>query len=202
MTPRNAILLLCAAVGIGVLVHCGGGTTPTQPPTTVPTVPATTTTTVPAGIVLPAGMVCDPTPPPLYRMEPKKWRRHGAGWIFDSAPAVWNVDNYCQRVGLSGKFCATRPEGDPQRVACDYLAVGISPETGRWGPTWSRNGQRCDPPNTPNSTHPCLNYDDNQFKLIVKATGVYEACASPLAKVDPEVGSRCGQVDLLTMSVR
>jgi hypothetical protein len=194
VNARTSIFLLCSAVVIGALMHCGGGSTPTQPPTTVPTVPVTTTTTAPAGIVLPAGMVCDPTPPPLRRVLPQMWRPRGGGWILDTKPQVMNYDGYCQRTGQTGgAWCDTRVEGDLQREACDYLAVGQAADTGRWGPTWNLDGKPCDPPNAAPTTD-CNNYVDNQFKVIARGPGVYEACASPLAKVDPEQGERCGQV--------
>jgi hypothetical protein len=196
LNARNSILLVMCAVAIGVLVHCGGGGSSTPSGgTTVTTVGVTTTTTtVPAGIVLPAGMVCDPTPPPLKRVLPQMWRPRCDGWILDTKPQVMNVDSYCQRTGQGGgAWCDTRPEGDSQREACDYLAVGISSETGRWGPTWTYEGKPCDPPNQPGSSN-CLNYPDNQFKAIAKGPGLYEACASALARVDPEQGERCGQV--------
>ena len=35
-----------------------------------------------------------------------------------------------------------------------------------------------------------------EFKAIAKAPGLYEACASPLARVDPTDGSRCGGVQV------
>lgn len=193
MNARTSLLFLCGAVAIGVLVHCGGGSSPTQVQTTVPTAPTTTTTTAPAGIVLPAGMVCDPTPPPLKRVLPQLWRQRGNGWIIDTKPQVMNVDGYCGRTGQSGgAWCDTRPEGDPQREACDFLAVGQASDTGRWGPTWNLDGKPCDPPNASPTTD-CNNYPDNQFKVIGRGPGIYEACASPLAKVDPD-GDRCGQV--------
>jgi hypothetical protein len=193
---RTSILFLCGALVIGALVHCGGGSSPTQPPSTVPTVPVTTTTTAPTAIVLPAGMVCDPTPPPLYRMLPQQWRQRGNGWILDSKPQVMNVDNYCQRIGESGRFCDTRPEGDPQRTACDYLAVGQASDTGRWGPTWTIDGRPCDAPGTTGGSNPCVNDSENQFKALAKGSGLYEACASRLAKADPTEGSLCGQVEV------
>ena len=196
MTTRTAVLLLCGAVAVGTMVHCGGSN-PAQPPP-VTTTTTTTTTTMPAGIVLPAGYTCDPTPPPLYGIPPKPWDKSNPGrWIIDSSPLVVNVDDYCARVGAGGsgqKWCFTRAEGDPQRVACDYLAVGKSSETGRWGPTWSFNGQPCDPPGAP-AGGSCANHPDNQFRALAKASGTFQACASELARVDPG-GSRCNSKDV------
>ncbi len=188
-----------SAFGIAVVVvavaRCGSGSaTPPTSPTPLPTV-APTPAPTPAGIVLPAGMVCSPTPPPLLRLNAGEWRRHGEGWVLDSNPVVPNVDHYCDRVGFGDwKFCFTRPEGDPQREACDYLVTGIAKDTGRWGPTWTVDGRACD------GSAACINHPDNQFKAIARGPGFYEACASPLAKVydgpDPYPGSACGGVQV------
>jgi hypothetical protein len=112
-------------------------------------------------------------------------------YILDSKPLVLNVDGYCERVnGVSGRHCETRLEGDPQRTACDYLAVGKAPN-GRWGPQWYRNNQLCDGANAAN----CRDHGDNQFMAIAKAPGFYEACAASTVRVDPD-GSLCGPFDL------
>ena len=189
---------LKAVVGISLVLvttaRCGSSSsTPPTSPTPVPTV-APTAVPTPAGIVLPAGMVCDPTPPPLRRVLPQMWRPRGNGWILDTKPQVMNVDSYCQRTGQGGgAWCDTRIEGDPQRVACDYLAVGQASDTGRWGPSWTYDGKPCDPPGAEPTTN-CNNHPDNQFQAIARGPGLYEACASALARVDPEQGERCGQV--------
>ena len=131
--------LVIAIVALG---GCGSDT-PTVSPTPRPTAtPTPTPTPTPAGIVLPTGMTCSPTPPPLLRMQIGIHSDDGGRVILDSKPLVANVDDYCHRVGLgSGKFCDTRPEGHAERVACDYLATGIAKDTGRWGPTWIGEGQ-------------------------------------------------------------
>jgi hypothetical protein len=65
--------------------------------------------------------------------------------VIHSKPLVWNVDNYCERVNdIGGRFCETRKEGNDQRVACDFMAVGKAADTGRGGPTWYYNGRPCD----------------------------------------------------------
>ena len=144
------------------LPSCGGGggsnPTPVVTPTPAPTPTATPTPT--SG--LPAGMVCDPTPPPLYGITVKVHLDSGAlRKTLDSRPRVINIDGYCGKAGFgtSDKFCWTRPEGDPQAEACDYLAVGRASDTGRWGPTWfweskactagSRRDWLCQPPGQP-----------------------------------------------------
>ena len=49
----------------------------------------------------------------------------GSRIVFDSKPIVPNTNGYCDRAGFGDwKFCETRPEGHPERVACDYLATG------------------------------------------------------------------------------
>jgi hypothetical protein len=140
-------------------------------------------------------MVCDPTPPPLLRLNVGEWRRHGDGWILDSSPVVPNIDHYCDRAGFGDwKFCFTRPEGDPQRIACDYLVTGQAKDTGRWGPTWTVDGHACD------GTGACINHPDEQYKAIARGSGEYEACVSPLVKIydgnSPYPGTPCGGVEV------
>ncbi len=173
-----------------VVAACGSG--PAAPPTQ-PTAPPITTpspTPSPTGIVLPAGMTCSPTPPPLLRMHVAVFSTTDGRVILDSKPLVVNVDHYCDRVGFGDwKFCFTRAEGDPQRVACDYLVTGKASDTGRWGPTWTYNGKPCD------GTAGCVNNPDEQFKAIARWPGSYEACVSPLVKIydgaSPYPGTRC-----------
>jgi hypothetical protein len=136
-------------------------------------------------------MVCSPTPPPLYGYKVSVFDNSSSRIILDSKPQVANVDGYCAKVGTGGqtqKFCDTRPEGDPQRTACDYLMTGISPATGRWGPTWTWDGKPCDGENFTS----CANHQTNQFMAIAKTKGTYVACASPEVPVAPGQ-SACGQ---------
>lgn len=192
---------LTTAAGISMMVvtaaRCGSSSSaPPTSPTPVPIV-APTAVPTPAGIVLPAGMVCDPTPPPLLRLKVGEWRRHGEGWILDSNPVVANVDHYCERAGFGDwKFCFTRPEDHPQRVACDYLVTGTAKDTGRWGPTWTVDGVACD------GRAACINHPDNQYKAIARGSGLYEGCVSPLVKIYdgtgsyPYPGTPCGSVQV------
>ncbi len=193
--PRNGVcpgLVRSALAGATavVLAACGQNAppptvAPTQPPATQPT-PAPTPT--PAG--LPAGMSCDPTPPPLYRMNATIFSTSGGRTVLDSKPLVVNVDHYCDRVGFGDwKFCNTRQEGDPQRVACDYLATGVSPDTGRWGPTWYYGAEVC------SLSTQCANHPTNQFMAIAKNSGTFSACAADSVPVASN-GSRCGSVDV------
>jgi hypothetical protein len=177
---------LCAAFGLA-LVSCGGEpqspTAPKQPVVAAPT-PATTPTPSSA-VVLPSGMVCDPTPPPLLRLNIKIHARDGNRTILDSKPVVTNVDGYCDRVGFGDwKFCDTRPEGHPQRAACDYLATGKA-ENGRWGPTWFLGMDNCGA-----KPEECADHPNEQFMTIAKKKGTYEACANEHVPVASN-GARC-----------
>jgi hypothetical protein len=181
-----------AVLSLAALVACGGGgsgsnPTPVSTPTPTPTPAATPT--------LPTGLVCDPTPPPLYGINVKvHFDSGGQRKTLDSRPVVINMGDFCDKAGFaaSAKFCFTRQEGDPQATACDYLAVGRSGETGRWGPTWSYNGKPCTAGPGENG---CSNHPDNQFLVNTRGDGTYEACAAPeipLSQDPDKPGSRCG----------
>jgi hypothetical protein len=188
---RAALLFVGATLAIGMLIHCGGDSPTQAGGTSTTTLPATTTTTAPSGIVLPPGMTCSPTPPPLYGMHVKVHAGDPGRLVLDSKPLVANVDGYCDRVvGTSGRFCDTRVEGDLQRKACDYLVVGQA-DNGRWGPNWWWDDKPCGGANTDQ----CNNHASEQFMAIAKVNGKYEACASDKAKVAPD-GTRCGVIDI------
>ena len=189
---RIACFTLGAAV-LGALAGCGGSSSPSQPSTPTPRPSPTPVPTPTPGIVLPPGMTCNPAPPALYGMKVKIHDDSGTRKILDSKPLVMNVDGYCAKVGTGGetqKFCDTRPEGHPERTACDYLMTGKS-ATGRWGPTWTWNGKPCDGENFTS----CANQQDNQFMAIAKTTGRYDACASSEVPISPE-GQVCGGVTI------
>jgi hypothetical protein len=179
---RSAVTAL-SVLALATLVYCGGGSSsPTDNP--VPTAtPAPTPTPTPD-----SPGVCIPTPPPLYGIKVKIHDDSGFRKILDSRPQVINVNNYCQQaVGQGGEFCFTRTEGDEQAVACDSMAVGRSPETGRWGPTWYYEGKPCAA--VGEDVVGCKNNPDNQFLVIAKGPGTYAACANPNV---PVAGDRCG----------
>ena len=187
---RRSAAGLIGGLALVTLVYCGGGSSsPTGNPTPIPTgTPAATPTPVADSPGL-----CDPTPPPLYGIKLKIHDDSGFRKILDSRPQVVNVDNYCERaVGTSGAFCYPRNEGgDLQMFACDSLAVGRSPETGRWGPTWYYNGKPCAA--VGETTPGCKNHQDNQFLVIAKGPGEYAACANPNVRV---AGDRCGIINI------
>jgi len=193
MKLRKAFLVvLCAGAGL-TLARCGGASsTPTVTPTpVVPTATPSPTPTPGGGASgLPPGMVCDPTPPPLYKMHVKFHSDQSPERkVLDSKPLVINVDGYCDRVGFGGwKFCDTRVEGDPQREACDYLVTGRALDTGRWGPTWYFNNTLCSQAGTA-----CANHSANQFMAVAKDPGIFVACAAEVWPV-AENGERCGAI--------
>jgi hypothetical protein len=195
---RTASFILTTAAVVA-LAACGSGT-PSQPnPSTTP-IPITPppSSPPPTGIVLPPGMVCDPTPPPLhgFKVSVHDYDAASGRTILDSKPLVENVDNYCDRTHQGGgKFCATRVETDPQATACDYLMTGIAPSTGRWGPSWTFNGKPCGTVDTDETFTSCANHQHNQFMAIGKTTGKFEACASPEVPVFPGQG-RCGSYNM------
>lgn len=194
MELRTLASSFLGAAMVAALAGCGSGSSPVQPVTPTPTAVPTATPTATPGIVLPPGMTCNPTPPPLYGMKVKIHDDSGSRKVLDSKPLVMNVDGYCARVGSGGetqKFCETRLEDNPERTACDYLATGKSAATGRWGPTWTWDGKPCDGENFTS----CANHQDNQFMAIAKTSGKYVACAAPEVPVHPE-GQACGEVTI------
>jgi uncharacterized Zn-binding protein involved in type VI secretion len=182
-------LVACLLVAAAFFVRCGS----TPPPPTVPTpLPTLAPTPTPAPTLAP--LMCSPTPPPLYGIKVNVHIDQGYRKTLDSKPLVVNVDHYCQRVGLSGHFCFTRAEDDPQRADCDRMAMGVAADTGRYGPTWRYNGQPCagggDQPG-------CNNHPENQFLVIAKGAGEFAACA---AKDVPIEGDRCGVCNVIVES--
>jgi len=195
MNLRPVELLGVAAAGM-LLARCGSNSSsPTAGPTPAVIVssPSPSSTPTPGtSSGLPAGMVCSsPTPPPLLRMSLKIHAGEPRRFVLDSKPLVVNENGYCDKVGFGDwKFCETRPEGDPQREACDYLVTGKAQDTGRWGPTWYYE-------NAPCASFPgvCGNHGSNQFMAIAKEEGEYRACAAegwPLA----HDGTRCGAIQI------
>jgi hypothetical protein len=137
-------------------------------------------------------MVCsDPTPPPLLRMSIKVHAQDGSRIVLDSKPVVVSINGYCDKVGFGDwKFCDTRPEGHPERAACDYLVTGQAEDTGRWGPTWFYGNDLCS--YFPGS---CANHSTEQFLAVAKAKGTYEACAAEHWPVAAD-GTRCGTYEV------
>jgi hypothetical protein len=193
---RSAVLPALAIAAALSIPGCGSGSTtnPTPNPTPVsgPT-PAPTPTPDPLAAL--KAQCGEPLPPPLFGIKVSVQLDNGFRKLVDSRPVVENVgkgtsDSYCGKVGFgaSTAYCDTRPEGHPQREACDILVVGKAPDTGRYGPSWSKDGKPC--VNAGSETAPgCTNHADNQFLVISRGPGNLLACASD---VWPATGSRCG----------
>jgi hypothetical protein len=149
--------------------------TPTSSPTPAPSPDATPTpapTPTPEPDPPDSSGCGNPHPPEVSRMKAKVHLRGGSRDTLDSTPLVGPDAGYCARVGFTDgrSFCAVRPEGAPDREACEALAVGRAEDTGRPGPTWTRNGKYC-------SGGACENHPDNQYLLWAYKGGTYEACA-------------------------
>jgi hypothetical protein len=138
---------------------------PTPTPAPAPTPGATPTPS-------PNGSGCgNPVPPDVTRMNAKVHLRGARRWTLDSTPIVGPNGDYCRKIGFTdGRlFCPIRTEGTADRVACEAYAVGKAEDTGRPGPTWTRDGKLCD-------GEACENHEDNQFLLYVYKGGRYKAC--------------------------
>jgi hypothetical protein len=136
--------------------------TPTPTPTPGPT-PAPTPTPG-------AGGCGEPLPPGIARMNTKIHLK-GPKYTLDTTPLVHDAA-YCRKIGFPDRTqCPVRPEGDPERVACETYAVGHAMDTGRAGPTWYRNGKLCT-----GQDGDCENHPDNQYLLWAYGSGYYQAC--------------------------
>ncbi len=157
-----------------VVVTPGPGPTPKPTPAPTPAAPAPAPTPSPTPTSDPSldpSSCKNPIPPRISRID-VKIHIHGANrLILDSTPVVGPDGDYCKAIGYTDgrRYCPTRPEGHPQHTACDALMVGISPDTGRVGPTWDVNGKPCESPL-------CENHPDNQFLVMAFGAGTFEAC--------------------------
>jgi hypothetical protein len=127
----------------------------------------------------------EPLPPPIALMNVKTHGGSGDRTVLDSTPLVGPDAAYCKRIGFTDgrSFCPVRPEGSPERVACEALRVGRASDTGRIGPTWSIDGRPCDGV----GDNACVNHPDNQFLVYAYGAGTFRACTA---------GGACGQLTL------
>jgi hypothetical protein len=122
-----------------------------------------------------------PDPPPLARVNVKVHNDQGLKKVLDSAPIVCSggeFPGYCEKMmnDPSRRCCPARPEGHPQRVACDEALMGRARDTGKVGPTWTLDGKPCQ--NDESSTVPrCVNHPANQYLLFIYGKGRFQACA-------------------------
>jgi hypothetical protein len=129
----------------------------------------------------PVGSGCyRPYPPPVTRFNCKVHLKGDEFDTLDSTPIVGPNLEYCNSIGFSGRtLCPVRPEGAPDRAACENWRVGIAKDTGRPGPTWTKqDGSYCTGPSSG-----CVNTPDGQYQLWVYENGTY--------KVSAENGAEC-----------
>jgi hypothetical protein len=113
-----------------------------------------------------------PTPPALSSLNVKVHLRAGDRWVLDSTPLVGPDPVFCAAIGFPDRAtCPVRPEGHPERAACELFVTGRATDTGRPGPTWSLEGRPC-----AGRASGCENHPDNQYQVLAFAGGLYRAC--------------------------
>lgn len=123
----------------------------------------------------PVGSGCGrPYPPPVTRFNCKVHIKTTEFYTLDSTPLVGPNPEYCYSVGYTDgrTICPIRPEDWPDRKACENWRVGKAKDTGRWGPTWTKEGQACTGPDSG-----CANHPDNQYQVLTYAPGSYTVTA-------------------------
>lgn len=129
----------------------------------------------PGGTAGPATFGCSsPVPPEISRFNAKVHVKGDEFWTLDSTPLVGPSAGYCAKIGyIDGReYCPVRPDGHPEREGCEAYAVGTARDTGRVGPTWTRNGGACS-----GRSSGCENAPQNQYQVRAWAGGVFQACA-------------------------
>ena len=123
----------------------------------------------------PIGSGCGrPYPPPITRWECKVHIRGVPYSILDSTPKVGPDWIYCAAAGFTDgrSICAVRQHGAPDREACENWRVGKARDTGRPGPTWTRNGAFCTGP-----ASGCEKIPDAPYGLLAYEGGTYVVSA-------------------------
>ncbi len=191
--PRGAsvCLGLAAAAACLLALSCGSLDTPTEPepapdrptpesnvvlgaPAPAPTPTPSPDEPSPTPSPTPDATGCGaPLPPPIARVKVVVHLRGANAWTLDSTPLVQGVE-YCAEIGFTDgrSYCPVRPEGHPERIACETYATGRAKDTNRPGPTWYFKGGFCTGP-----ASGCRNHPDNQYQLLVYTGGTFSACA-------------------------
>jgi hypothetical protein len=124
-----------------------------------------------------SGTCGEPFPPPVSRFNVKVHSHQSDRYVLDATPLVGPDVEYCRRIGFDDRsFCPVRPEGDPERQACEAATVGAADDTGRPGPTWTVNGGACD--GADHAGGACVNHASNQYLAIAYGAGTFRACAA------------------------
>ncbi len=133
----------------------------------------------------PSGSGCTkPYPPPVTRFNAKIHLWGGEYVTLDSTAIVGPDHEYCTLIGYTiSDLCPVRVTGDPQRTPCEEWAVGKAKDTGRYGPTWTINGEYC----KGLAVNGCENHPNDQYALLAAKGGRYVMCGENYA---------CGHVDV------
>jgi hypothetical protein len=121
-----------------------------------------------------------PFPPPITRFNCKVHLKGIEYYSLDSTPIVGPDCAYCASVGFTdGRcLCPVRDHGAPDRIACENWRVGTAKDSGRPGPTWTKeDGSYCTGPESG-----CAN-GTNQYQLWAYKGGRYT--------VEGENGASC-----------
>ncbi len=128
-----------------------------------------------------------PLPGPLVKININIYMAGGENWILDSTPLVGPDPAYCKKIGYTDgrSNCPVRPEGHPQRAACELYVVGRAKDTGMPGPTWYLDGHFCN-----GKASGCENNSSNQYMLSTYRGGVFRACGNINGVCGEEVVTR------------
>jgi hypothetical protein len=115
-----------------------------------------------------------PYPPTVSRFNCKVHLKDKDFYTIDSTPLVGPDPEYCASIGFPDRsICPLRSEGAPDREACENWRVGKAKDTGRWGPTWTKeDGSFCTGPESG-----CMNSPYGQYQLWVYLSGTYRVAA-------------------------
>jgi hypothetical protein len=122
----------------------------------------------------PIGSGCGRPYPPVVTRFNCKVHLKGPVYTLDSTPLVGPDPGYCYSIGfVDQSICPVRPEGAPDREACENWRVGKAKDTGRPGPTWTKaDGSYCTGPESG-----CENNPDSQYQLWTYRSGSYTVTA-------------------------
>jgi len=112
-----------------------------------------------------------PYPPQVSRFNCKIHFRSKDYYTLDSTPIVGPDPTYCYSIGYTDgrSICTIREEGVSDRSACEDWRVGTAKDTGRPGPTWTKeDGTYCT-----GQASGCQNSPDNQYQLWTYVGGTY-----------------------------
>ena len=96
-------------------------------------------------------------------------------FTLDATPLVGPNSEFCREIGYTDgrEFCPVRLESDPDRRLCEAWIMGNAEDTGKPGPTWSRDWEHwC----TTFEESGCQHNPDNPFSLFIQLGGKYQAC--------------------------